>query len=153
MNMEFKRAADILDKIVVRSASWSELFERHDFFHRYRYYLQITASSVDPDVQLKWSGTVESKIRHLVKNLEFLNYLELAHPFVDGFDQLSYCVSTEEMHLVMTGELPMEIYQRKKEDFESNPNVLKVLTTSFFIGLLAEPKDRECRIQLATLSD
>ena len=54
MTKEFKRAADIVDKIVVRSASWSELFEKHDFFSRYRYYLQITASSADPDVQLKW---------------------------------------------------------------------------------------------------
>lgn len=54
MMKEFKRAADIVDRIVVRSASWSELFEKHDFFSRYRYYLQITASSVDQDVQLKW---------------------------------------------------------------------------------------------------
>lgn len=54
MTKEFKRAADIVDKIVVRSAQWSELFQKHDFFQRYKYYLQITASSVDADVQLKW---------------------------------------------------------------------------------------------------
>lgn len=54
LTREFKRAADIVDKIVVRSVQWSELFQPHDFFTRYRVYIQITASSVDPDVQLKW---------------------------------------------------------------------------------------------------
>lgn len=54
LTREFKRAADIVDKIVVRSVQWSELFAPHDFFTRYRVYIQITASSVDPDVQLKW---------------------------------------------------------------------------------------------------
>lgn len=54
MTKEFKRAADIVDRIVVKSADWTELFEGHDFFSRYKYYLQITASSVDPEVQLKW---------------------------------------------------------------------------------------------------
>lgn len=39
---------------MVGSAPWSELFTPHDFFSKYRYYLQITASSADPDVQLKW---------------------------------------------------------------------------------------------------
>lgn len=54
MTKEFKRAADIVDKIVVRDAQWADLFEPVDFFSKYRYYLQITASSVDSDVQLKW---------------------------------------------------------------------------------------------------
>lgn len=62
MTKEFKRGADIIDRIVVRSANWSELFESHDFFSKYRYYLQITASSVDPDVQLKWSVPIQQKI-------------------------------------------------------------------------------------------
>lgn len=47
-------AAEIVDKVFVGSAPWSELFAPHDFFSKYRYYLQITASSGSADVQLKW---------------------------------------------------------------------------------------------------
>ncbi len=46
--------ADIVDKVIVGSADWSELFAKHDFFHKYRYYLQIIASTGDHDLQLKW---------------------------------------------------------------------------------------------------
>ena len=140
---EFKRAADIVDKIVVRSAAWSELFAPHEFFQQYRYYLQITASSIDLDVQLKWSGTVQSKIRSLIKNLEFNEQLEMAHPFVDGFERQNICESTDEMHLVMTGELPRHIYDRKEEDYKDKPETTRVYTTSFFIGLLVRPQDRK----------
>jgi poly(A) polymerase len=46
--------ADIVDKVIVGSADWSELFLKHDFFHKYRYYLQIIASTGDHDLQIKW---------------------------------------------------------------------------------------------------
>lgn len=46
--------ADIVDKVIVGSAQWSELFVKHDFFHKYRYYLQIIASTGDGDLQIKW---------------------------------------------------------------------------------------------------
>lgn len=143
LTREFKRAADIVDKIVVRSVQWSELFEPHDFFTRYRVYIQITASSVDPDIQLKWSGTVESKIRHLVKSLEYVDGLSLAHPFVESYDLVSYCSATsdDESQLVMTGNIPTEIAKRTKEEYENKPDILKVHTCSWFIGLLLEPKD------------
>lgn len=94
--------------------------------------------------RLSRSGTVESKIRLLVKQLEYVDTLQLAHPFVDGFDRVNYCLTTEESHIVMTGEVPPEIAARAKEDYETKENILKVYTTSFFIGLMVEPKDREC---------
>ena len=46
--------ADIVDRVIVGTASWSELFAKHDFFHKYRYYLQIIASTGDSDLQIKW---------------------------------------------------------------------------------------------------
>jgi poly(A) polymerase len=46
--------ADIVDKVIVGSASWSDLFAKHDFFHKYRYYLQVIASTGDSDLQIKW---------------------------------------------------------------------------------------------------
>lgn len=47
-------AAEVVDKVFVGTAKWAELFQPHDFFSKYRYYLQITASSSNADVQLKW---------------------------------------------------------------------------------------------------
>ena len=46
--------ADIVDKVIIGTAQWSELFSKHDFFHKYRYYLQITASAGDAELQMKW---------------------------------------------------------------------------------------------------
>ena len=87
MKQEFKRAADIVERIALKSAPWSDLFVRHDFFRKYKYYLQIVAASQTQDIQLKWSGMVESRIRQLVMKLELVENLQLAHPFVKGFDK------------------------------------------------------------------
>ena len=54
MKAELKRAAEIVDEIASGHAEWPQLFEQHDFFTRYRNYLQITASSTTPEAQLKW---------------------------------------------------------------------------------------------------
>jgi poly(A) polymerase len=47
-------AADIVEKVIIGRASWSELFAKHDFFHKYRYYLQIIASTANQELQIKW---------------------------------------------------------------------------------------------------
>ncbi len=39
---------------MIGTAEWSELFQKHDFFHRYHNYLQVIASTGDPATQLKW---------------------------------------------------------------------------------------------------
>jgi poly(A) polymerase len=44
----------VTDEIATGSKPWSALFDKHDFFTRYRYYLQITASSPNAEIQLKW---------------------------------------------------------------------------------------------------
>ena len=46
--------ADIVDKIICGTAKWSELYAKHDFFHKYRYYLQVIASTGNADLQTKW---------------------------------------------------------------------------------------------------
>ena len=54
MTEEFKKGADIVDKVIVGITEWSELFAKHDFFHKYRYYLQIIASTESAELQTKW---------------------------------------------------------------------------------------------------
>lgn len=95
---EFERAANIVDRIMIGSASWPELFEKHDFFTRYKYYLQVLASSSTAESQLSWSGMVESRLRQLVMKLEANNDIEVAHPFIKGYDSIVDCKTEEEKH-------------------------------------------------------
>ena len=50
----FFLGSEIVDRVIVGNADWSELFAKHDFFHKYRYYLQIIASARTPELQIKW---------------------------------------------------------------------------------------------------
>ncbi|KAI5481492.1 poly(A) polymerase Pla1 [Pseudohyphozyma bogoriensis] len=141
MTSEFKRASEIVDKVIVGSAPWSDLFAPHDFFHQYRYYLQITASSTNADSQLKWSGTVESRVRQLVIKLEYTDSLALAHPFVKGFDRINYCIDEAEQHEASIGNVSPTIAARTAKDLENVPGGGHVVhTTSFYIGLSIEKR-------------
>ncbi|KDN48089.1 hypothetical protein RSAG8_03105, partial [Rhizoctonia solani AG-8 WAC10335] len=141
MKDEFLRGSQIVEQIMFRRAEWSELFAKHDFFQKYRYYLQIIASSGSADDQLKWSGTVESRIRQLVMKLEFVDQLEVAHPFVKGFDQKHYCLDDAEVRAVAQGDVSPVIEKRKEEDKKKNPSMSEVYTTTFYIRMkVAEKK-------------
>ena len=47
-------AADIVDKVIINKASWADLFAKHDFFRKYRHYLQAIASTGNRELQIKW---------------------------------------------------------------------------------------------------
>ena len=72
--------------------------------------------------------------------LEYVESLILAHPFVKGFDQVSYCVTEEEVVAVAQGEISDVILSRKKEDMEGKEGVSPVYSTTFYIGLQIEDK-------------
>ncbi|KAG1763157.1 Poly(A) polymerase central domain-containing protein [Suillus occidentalis] len=137
---EFKKGADIVDKVIVGTASWSELFQKHDFFHKYRYYLQVIASTATADLQIKWAGTVESRIRQLVMKLEYVDSLILAHPFIKGFDQVLHCITEEEVRQVAQGQISDVVAKRTQADIEGLEGASTVHSTTFYIGLLIEPK-------------
>lgn len=89
------------------------------------------------------SGTVESKIRQLVMKLELTESLTLAHPFIKGFDQTLYCLDEVEVRKAASGEAPEAVVRRKKSDVEGKEGASVVYTTTFYIGLAIEPKQRE----------
>lgn len=157
MTQEFKVAAEVVDKVIVGTATWKDLFKKHDFFYKYKYYLQVIASSGSADLQLKWQGTVESRIRQLVMKLELTPTLMCAHPFVKGFDQVSECHSDDEVRSVATGDIPEEVANRTKmEELPTEGEAAKkkdeaeqqqkpeghrtIWTTTFYIGLCIEPR-------------
>ena len=55
-------AAEIADKVMIGTGKWSDLFAKHDFFRRYRSYLQIIASSNSPERQLKWFASLFNRL-------------------------------------------------------------------------------------------
>ncbi|PCH40954.1 polymerase [Wolfiporia cocos MD-104 SS10] len=140
MTEEFKKGSEIVDRVIIGRANWSELFAKHDFFHKYRYYLQIIASTGSPELQIKWSGTVESRIRQLVMKLEIVESITLAHPFIKGYEQVSYCLTPEEVRAVAQGDISEATAKRKKEDIEGKEGASTVYSTTFYIGLAIEPK-------------
>jgi len=88
------------------------------------------------------SGTVESKLRQLVMKLEYVESLVIAHPFIKGFDQEVYCLTDEEVRAVAEGEISAAVLKRKKGDCDGKDGRV-VYTTTFYIGLAVEPKQRQ----------
>jgi len=54
MRLFLTLASDVVERVMRGAAEWSELFTKHDFFRKYRYYLQIVASAANADLQSKW---------------------------------------------------------------------------------------------------
>ena len=50
----YRSGSEIVDKVIAGEAEWFSLFAKHDFFFRYKFYLQVVASSPDLDIQNKW---------------------------------------------------------------------------------------------------
>lgn len=168
---EFERAANLTDRIMIGAASWPELFEKHDFFSRYKYYLQVIASSSTAESQLSWSGMVESRLRQLVMKLEVNNGIEIAHPFIKGYDSVVDCKTEEEKHDAAHGifaaktskniendeESKKEDSAKHTESLENGTNdgelngkgdpvseeetTTKIYITCLYIGLLIKPKE------------
>lgn len=88
------------------------------------------------------SGTVESRIRQLVMKLEYVESLTLAHPFIQGFDQVLYCLTDQELRGAAQGEVSEALAKRKKDDIEGKEGSRVIYTTTFYIGLAIEPKQR-----------
>jgi poly(A) polymerase len=117
---EMDRAADIVDRIFKKQLTWNDLFSRHSFFTSgYKYYLSIVAASRTREAQLIWSGLVESKVRLLVTSIENVESVELAHPFIKGFDRVHHCRTEDEVEKITNGDL---LFQAK--DVETRPTNL-----------------------------
>lgn len=74
--------------------------------------------------------------------LEFVESLALAHPFIKGFEQVSYCINEDEVRSVAQGDISEAVAKRRKEDIEGKDGASTVYSTTFYIGLAIEPKQR-----------
>ena len=113
---ELARGGDLCDKISVGRLQWKDLFEKHSFFtNDYKYYLSVVSCSSNKDSQNAWSGTVESKVRRLVSNLEKDEVIAIAHPFNKGFERVHRYENEGQADAVMRGSLAYQVTEIKTE--------------------------------------
>jgi poly(A) polymerase len=118
---ELERGGDIVDKIFTGQLKWKDLFDKHEFFTtQYKYYLSITCASLSKEAQQIWSGLIESKVRHLVIQLEQDEHIEVAHPFTKGFDRIHKVRNEAERDVVLNGSLQ---YQAEDTQTETTDGV------------------------------
>jgi poly(A) polymerase len=140
MKEELERGRLITEQIWNGEAEWSELFQRHSFFSKYIYYLQVIASCCDEAEHAKWSAAVESKLRQLVAKLELIDTLARVHPFIKGFDRTYYALTDEDQGAIVLGNPPEALQIRTATDVKDNPNTTPIYTTTYYIGLeIAKP--------------
>lgn len=93
---ELLHANSICDEIANGKMQWKDLFTKHTFFTKdYMQYLSINSTSRSATAQQLWSGTVESKLRLLVLELEKEGScgIRIAHPYVKGFERVHRAAS------------------------------------------------------------
>ncbi|KAM9938753.1 hypothetical protein OXX80_001753 [Metschnikowia pulcherrima] len=152
---ELSRGAEITHRISQGSSSWSSLFERHRFFHDYKFYLCVVAATKSSSAEhLKWSGMIESKLRLLVQKLEVTEGISLAHPYFKTSENSFVCTTDEEVTQVvnMYGTLSGEDYTKtlsvpkhSLQDGEGSDN--EVHLTKLYIGLEIAEGQKKLDIQ------
>ncbi|AGO10452.1 AaceriABL002Cp [[Ashbya] aceris (nom. inval.)] len=142
---ELQRGVEVTTDIFTNKKTWGDLFQKHDFFYKYKFYLTVMASTKGSDEQhLKWSGLVESKLRLLVLKLEVLSGINLAHPYTKPFES-TYAYKTEEEYKEIFDNYGThktedvlkkytEVTNENKDD-ESLKGMEKVHITTMYIGL------------------
>jgi len=136
---ELTRAAKIVDKIVLGTSTWKELFEEHNFFSLYKYYIRISVCSNMPDAQLQWCGRVQSSIRRLVNSLEATSHFLVVHPLIDGVSSEHLGLSYEEIQGVAYDDTNLNSLSSSGHmngQANDTDKQGKLYTTKFYIGLL-----------------
>ncbi|TIB58475.1 hypothetical protein E3P78_03924, partial [Wallemia ichthyophaga] len=148
MRQEFKRGMDILDGIHKGDMQWATLFDRHEFFSKYKHFIQIIASGQTAESHKKWSGAVESKVRQLVNKLELAEGIELAHPFVKGFSEVFVCLDDEEVQSAAEYNPSQAVKERSSrldeyDGKDGKDGVHRVYVSTFYVGLAIQPRNPE----------
>lgn len=118
---ELQRADQLCTQIFSGEKQWKDLFQRHTFFSEgYKYYLTIVSASKTKEAQQIWSGLVQSKVRRLVTGIEQSQAgVEIAHPYVKGFDRIHNCQNEEQRDKILGGSLEFQAKGTETETTDS----------------------------------
>jgi poly(A) polymerase len=140
---ELKRGEGVVKKIIEGKLPWNALFDRHTFFTQdHRYYLNVISSSNDKDAALAWSGLVESKVRILVMKLEEqADMIELARPFIKGYERVHKVKTDAEAEEVKKGSVKYQVRETQTTDETNDPIRVAAAETGTVVGDAKEAKD------------
>jgi poly(A) polymerase len=137
MTEELARGFTIVENIMNGDGKWLTLFEKSDFFFKYKYYLTVNIFSTSQAIHLKWHGMVESRLRHLVGKLEVIDSIKLVHPYIKGFEEEYECVSEEHSIAIQKG-LPFDKSKNTPPNSDGSSEPIKLWSTVFYMGILLE---------------
>ncbi|KAF6060551.1 Poly(A) polymerase PAPalpha [Candida albicans] len=137
---ELSRGSSIMQEIHAGKKTWSDLFEKHSFFYKYKFYLCVVAASIDSaEEHKKWSGFIESKLRQLVLKLEVAEGVEIAHPYVKDFSNTFILDDKNAEDIINSyGTLSGEDFLRTLHSSDSDKDdeeFKKIRLTKYYIGL------------------
>ncbi|KAJ9645409.1 uncharacterized protein PV06_07888 [Exophiala oligosperma] len=111
---ELERGSQITNNIFAGKARWGDLFKKHSFFTAdHKYYLGVTASTLNADSAKQWAGLVESKVRIFVMLLEGIPDITLARPFTKGFKRVHKCSDETQIREVQKGSMKYKFEDTK----------------------------------------
>lgn len=155
---ELERGIRITNDIFTSKKTWADLFQRHTFFHEYKFYLTVmAATNGNSEQHLKWSGMVESKVRLLVLKLEALPGIKIAHPYTKPFETAYYYANDEERKKIVdsygtykTEDIlgQFKTVASENEDDAKVKNASKVYITTMYIGLDVNVEDKKDKIDI-----
>lgn len=79
LEQEFQLGFQLTEDIMIGRSNWDILFEKPNFFMKYKHFIVLIATSATKEEHLEWYGLVESKIRHLVLILEKNKHIHIVH--------------------------------------------------------------------------
>lgn len=132
---EIKRANEICQDIFCNHGDWNKIFESRNFFQRYKHYIVLIASSPVKDQFIDWTRLVESKIRHLIQNLEKNQYISLVHVNPQGFEQIKNSNDT---------------YENIETDI-IKPKIIDLYSTLWFIAIELKQKNETMDLNLTDI--
>ncbi|KJE96788.1 poly(A) polymerase [Capsaspora owczarzaki ATCC 30864] len=102
MTEEFARGMQVTLDIEVGKVGWPVLFEKNNFFTRYKTYIQISARTEEnQDEHRQWEGFVESKLRMFLQWLESAPGVDYVHPYPKTFSQTDTTESGQPVYLTI----------------------------------------------------
>jgi hypothetical protein len=65
--LSFVSASEVAERVIIGTGEWSELFKKHEFFHKYRYYQRLSSSTTNADLRFKWCVLPSVKVRSVLE--------------------------------------------------------------------------------------
>ena len=59
LRAEYEVGKNVVTDIIQKKASWEDLFSPHEFFYKYRIFMQVDAVANSPENLIKWYASIQ----------------------------------------------------------------------------------------------